>query len=464
MKSHNIEYTCQQAGVFFYDLLFGEAEGQVPKTVQDHVSQCSSCQAEMQHLRQELNETDTHESSQGHGSSSLANALKLHFAYTNCQVACKHVKPFLPTLVAPNSKIRIATPITVHIDQCPACAADLKTVRKLNLTSAQLCQLAQLYSENPPEDCLSGLEQIHEVAEAIRRRPESGITTCYRVGASNEEDQEICVEITKPRRAKDRNVQQPISTQDWSATGTRERSVRASLLRRLAKPLTAAAAILIVAVLLTNISSVRAVSLEQICRAIASAKVVYVSRFGPGQSEPYQQVWTSRPQGLKLHKDKKGLVLLDLNQRSKKVRTAGNPEAVVTSMSEDDATGLREHFDNYFGLLPFTDAEHPIILDSSIVTLVHMELDSIAGAACGEQCNQTIQEADELECDSTGGSCPGSHTIIYERMGCGSATSGTCPTSDMVSYKDSPCQEDPHNVGSCTGNDEWTSYEIKACN
>ncbi|MEN6333468.1 MAG: hypothetical protein ABFE01_04355, partial [Phycisphaerales bacterium] len=49
-------------------------------------------------------------------------------------------------LAAPSPQIRIPTPVTVHVENCPQCAEDLATIREFGLTAAQLKRLGEFYS------------------------------------------------------------------------------------------------------------------------------------------------------------------------------------------------------------------------------------------------------------------------------------------------------------------------------
>jgi len=75
----------------------------------------------------------------------IIDTLRRHFGCLDEQVTCSRVKPFLPGLLIPILRIRIPTPITVHIDHCPECADDLKALGDLGLSPAQLERLERLY-------------------------------------------------------------------------------------------------------------------------------------------------------------------------------------------------------------------------------------------------------------------------------------------------------------------------------
>ncbi|MCU0917430.1 MAG: hypothetical protein MUC88_23120, partial [Planctomycetes bacterium] len=61
-------------------------------------------------------------------------------------MTCSRVKPFLPGLLIPSARVRIPTPITVHVDHCPECEEDLAALRELHLGPGQLERLGHLYA------------------------------------------------------------------------------------------------------------------------------------------------------------------------------------------------------------------------------------------------------------------------------------------------------------------------------
>ncbi|MBM4024237.1 MAG: hypothetical protein FJ280_02370, partial [Planctomycetes bacterium] len=77
----------------------------------------------------------------------VIDTLSRHFRCLEEQVTCARVRPFLPGLLLPAVRLRIPTPITVHIDQCGECAEDLAVLRDLGLGDEQLERLERLYQQ-----------------------------------------------------------------------------------------------------------------------------------------------------------------------------------------------------------------------------------------------------------------------------------------------------------------------------
>ncbi|MFZ0034453.1 MAG: hypothetical protein WAK60_05640, partial [Sedimentisphaerales bacterium] len=107
------------------------------------------------------------EPEEGQISSAITMMLKLHLAYIGKPVTCETVKPFLPGLLDAALKIRIPTPITIHIDNCRECSEDLETIRRLNLSRKQLRRLSQLFADEPAGSNISCTEAQNAIPSAV---------------------------------------------------------------------------------------------------------------------------------------------------------------------------------------------------------------------------------------------------------------------------------------------------------
>jgi hypothetical protein len=79
----------------------------------------------------------------------MIDTLDSHFHWLDEPITCSQVRAFLPGLLDPSVEVRIPTPITVHLDQCPQCASDLQVLRELALGGEQLQRLQRLYEQEP---------------------------------------------------------------------------------------------------------------------------------------------------------------------------------------------------------------------------------------------------------------------------------------------------------------------------
>jgi hypothetical protein len=142
---------CQEARGYYYELLC--RDGAVPETIARHVEGCAFCQEEIRRLGNALHEADAPSKP---SAGPVISALNRQFEFLGEQVRCSHVKPFLPDLVASSPRIRIPTPITVHVEKCPQCAKDLAAIGELDLPAGQLKRLGEFYSmaaiDDPAQD------------------------------------------------------------------------------------------------------------------------------------------------------------------------------------------------------------------------------------------------------------------------------------------------------------------------
>jgi len=140
---------CSRAEAYYHDLLESGECSAVPQDVVAHVQHCSHCQYRLQRLREALLDLEREgDALQSQADRDLVGELEAQFDFLDRPLTCRQVKPFLPNLLAAETQIRIPTPVTVHVDQCPECAKDLESLRALNLSSAQLARLGRLYADS----------------------------------------------------------------------------------------------------------------------------------------------------------------------------------------------------------------------------------------------------------------------------------------------------------------------------
>jgi len=140
---------CGRAEPYYHDFLDDESRRAVPQAIRDHIQRCAHCQRRLDRLREVLRAAAASPSSlQPQRDSCLVAELQSHYELLGEPVTCERVKRFLPSLLVPSVKIRIPTPVTVHVDQCPACAKDLESLRGLGLDSGQLARLGRLYADS----------------------------------------------------------------------------------------------------------------------------------------------------------------------------------------------------------------------------------------------------------------------------------------------------------------------------
>ncbi len=71
----------------------------------------------------------------------VITCLVSHLIYLERAVDCEIAKAFLPWQTDERMRIRVQTPITVHIGECRDCRNDIETLTQLNLNQKQLVRV-----------------------------------------------------------------------------------------------------------------------------------------------------------------------------------------------------------------------------------------------------------------------------------------------------------------------------------
>ena len=164
MVIRNKESLCRQAKLYFYDCLSGEGCELIPESIKNHLDQCQQCKDKIEQLKAAIESKDCNKSNSRQNISAVTTMLELHFAHIGEYVTCKTVRPFLPGLLDPTIDIRIPTPITVHLDNCPQCKEDLKKIQNLNLSSTLLYRTSQFFADKTKKQTT----EYSEISPAIK--------------------------------------------------------------------------------------------------------------------------------------------------------------------------------------------------------------------------------------------------------------------------------------------------------
>lgn len=156
MIGPNLKNICEQTRLYYYDYLSQKDESEIPEWILSHIRRCDNCKNQINQLKTALIQSKQNEvSGQNNKGTLLANTLKRHFSHIDQETSCSLVKPFIPNMLDPSIQISIPTPITAHIDHCPECVRDLKTISDLNLNAANLSRLSQLFSAKTQNNDIS---------------------------------------------------------------------------------------------------------------------------------------------------------------------------------------------------------------------------------------------------------------------------------------------------------------------
>ena len=458
----NPDSNCANARLYYYDFLREETKGDIPQRVLEHIHQCWRCKDETSRLEGLLARAEE-DSAQRRRESTTVATLRLHFAHLGKEVACGTVKPFLPSLAAPDLEIGIPTPITTHLDNCQACSDDLLTLCNLGLTHKQLCRLGQLLADTPVEDtvvcsrarsaipsvvsmvfretsskilkhlcvcpdcrkelyqhreavrkqlphneipengfpcetvsesdifdycfpygidpandqyakfresltshlricptCLARMQELHSKVCEITERSDSGVVTCHELaeGAEKPESSDFN-ELYADWPVKVRVLrQQPLAGADKSAPRILPLKQKASSLnlKQYMRPAIAAAAVILIGLaLLLNTSTAKAVTIEQICRAIKNIQNVYIATFSSNSAEPIQEQWVSKALKVRLTKTKKESCLFDIPNKVRTVKHLDTGSIEPNPLSREHIAREEVFIAGFWGLVPFSD-------------------------------------------------------------------------------------------------------------
>lgn len=458
--------SCSQAVLYYYDYMTSSSHDGVPEDMIGHISSCQHCQEEVSRLQKELEKNDAPDADQSKKKLAIVKTLEYHFAHINRYVTCSLVKAFIPALVVESMNVRVPTPITVHIDNCPACNRDLKTIRELKLEPIQLHCLAQLFSEQcniKTEDCLETQKNIpvlmsmdfsqinanilrhychcpdcqnivYQRRELLQKRlgdtPVHDQFSCehvtpsdlfdyvipYDIDPENDEyakfrgsltshvqgcpicmkkaqelhrvifdiinrddsDTVTCFQTDKTKDLDDDSSSEdlysgwPVNVQvlnrndiDISKTPSSGTSSDNSLsygghktnqnlftLKRLVKPIIAAAIVIIGFSILLTTKTAQAVDLSQIYEALKAVSNIHITKYSAGQSEPAQEIWFSNALKCYLTQSKAKVSFWDVKNKTTSTRYPDGKVEVI-KRTEKATQKMDEYISQRMNIIPF---------------------------------------------------------------------------------------------------------------
>jgi len=209
--------------------------------------------------------------------------------------------------------------------------------------------------------CLAKIQQLHNTVYGIVQRAESEVVTRYhldefaKVQTPTESESlyagfPIRVEVANSKGQVEPG--QPASASTFAAALRKRLS--AINVKPLARIVAVAATVVIVAALLLNTQTAKAVTLADIYRALENVQNVYIAHFGPDLEEPAQEQWVSRKLGIHLIKTKVEIVLRDVTGETMKVKQLQDGSIESGIMSAEMVGQTRENMAGSLGLVPFT--------------------------------------------------------------------------------------------------------------
>ncbi|MBN2128081.1 MAG: hypothetical protein JW741_01235 [Sedimentisphaerales bacterium] len=140
---------CEDAAAYYHDFLLDPGDPSLPRSVTDHITLCEHCRGQIERLGELLAEAEGQSGPCGlEADNGVVAELQRHFEHVGDQLGCAQAKPLLPTVLLPSLRIRIPTPVTVHVDHCAECIGDLAVLKGLALDDEQLIRLSRLYEDS----------------------------------------------------------------------------------------------------------------------------------------------------------------------------------------------------------------------------------------------------------------------------------------------------------------------------
>jgi hypothetical protein len=233
--------------------------------------------------------------------------------------------------------------------------------------------------------CLAKMQQLHKTIYGIADRPESGVVTIYHIDESAKAEAlsepdglyagfPIRVDVIGPK--DEAEAAKSVPTND--STATLKQKVSAINLRPLIKAGIAAAAIIFVAVgLLLKTPTAKAVTIDQVYKAIEKVKNVYISTFGSDETGSAQEKWVSRPLNIYMTKSRRQSVLWDVGNGLRKIKNLNTGEVETIRLTEEAIAGIETKMSGSLGIMPFYDISE-IPADAEWSRIAHDGLEATA--------------------------------------------------------------------------------------
>jgi len=210
------------------------------------------------------------------------------------------------------------------------------------------------------ELCLAKIQTLHKMVYGIVERTESKVATIYRFDefAETQEPEKfddlyagypINVEITDQEDIDNERPASPIRSID----AVRRKVSLLHTNRFLSSGFIAVASVLLVVALFFRGSVAGALTIEKVYTAIQNANNIHVSSFFPETANPIQEEWVSRTRNVKITKTGDKLVLLDLQNKQRKIKNSGINSIDVSELTEEYVADNKQVISGSLGLIPF---------------------------------------------------------------------------------------------------------------
>jgi len=211
--------------------------------------------------------------------------------------------------------------------------------------------------------CLAKMQQLHNTVYGIVEQTESGVVTLYHIDESAKakavcETEELYAGF--PIRAEVMEQKDEVKDEQPAPAFNIASALKgkvSTINRKLTVKTiaTVAAVILIGFALLLNITSAKAVTIDQICKAIEKVKNVHITKFVPDKTEPAQEQWVSRALNIYMTKTAEQCVFWDIANGVTKIKHLDTGAVETTRLSAENITGIEKKMSGSLGLIPFYD-------------------------------------------------------------------------------------------------------------
>jgi hypothetical protein len=384
--------TCQTVRPFLPTLLDLILSVRIPTPITAHLDNCQQCSEDLEMIRRlNLNRNQL-------------SRLSQLFAEvpSKDKVSCSKARAAI-LFVALMTLQEVDADVLKHICTCPDCHEALYEYRQATceeleneteekefpceqVSASDIFDYVVPYGLDPAKDqyarfreslvshirrcprCLAKMQQLHETVYSIAERADSEIVTLYNIAEPTEARVEsestdlykgfpISVDVIGPEKV--RVVESPF---DGSSIAALRQKLTATSLKPIIKAGIATAAALLIGIgLLLSTPSAKAVTIEQIYKAIEKVRNVYVASFVPEKKEPVQEKWVSRALNVYMTKTVEQLVLWDLQNGIKKTKHLDSNLVETTVISDDIINETKGKMSGSLGLMPFYDiSEIPV--------------------------------------------------------------------------------------------------------
>jgi len=211
--------------------------------------------------------------------------------------------------------------------------------------------------------CLAKMQQLHKTIYNIAERAESDVVTVYHIDESakaeahNESDDIYAgFPIRAEIASREDGINAELSASTTAFGAALKQKVSAMNLKSLAKTAVAAATVILIAVaLFLSTQTAKAVTIDQIYKAIEKVKNVHISKFALDKTNPIEDRWVSRTLNIAMSKTKKHLVLWDIPNRARRSKQLDTDITETVSLTDDIVADVEKKMRGSLGLTPFYD-------------------------------------------------------------------------------------------------------------